>query len=106
MPIEDIVPFIPIGIELDAALLHQDAVEIFRGIKALPADVRAHDGRLVSGFIENARLEAEAKVFVEPRAQIALTLRLEKVVKGAHLGLVIRAGADLFRRGNAKLTVT
>src|SRR5439155_27148934 len=38
-PTEDPVPFVPFRIQLDAALLHQDAAEVVRGIKTLPADV-------------------------------------------------------------------
>jgi hypothetical protein len=37
--VEDFVPFIPIGVQLDATLLHQHAAEVIGGIKALPTDV-------------------------------------------------------------------
>src|SRR5262249_49411967 len=43
----------------------------------------------------DARVHSGGRVFIEPRAQICLALRLKQVMKNSHLGFVVRAAFDL-----------
>ena len=59
-----------------------------------------------SARVENACVEAEAQVFVEPHAEIGFPLRLSEIVERAHLGLIVRALEDLGRHAAAQLAVS
>ena len=49
--------------------------------------------------------EAEAQKLVEADAQVRLALRLEKLVKGAHLGFVVATFLDLPWAANVELAI-
>src|SRR6185503_153033 len=57
------------------------------------------------GREEDSRLEAEAEVFTEGRAQVRLALRLVQVAERADLAAVARAGADLLGDALVELRV-
>src|ERR1043166_2206959 len=60
---------------------------------------------VLSSGVDNPRLQAEAEVFLDRRAQTGLALRFMDVVKCAHASLVVGAFADLRRARRAQLAV-
>jgi hypothetical protein len=54
--VKNLDEFVPIGVELDAALLLQDAAKVFEGVESLPAKISAHGilGCILSG-VKGAR---------------------------------------------------
>ena len=48
----------------------------------------------MSGLVDQAELEADGEVLLEPDLQVALALRGEQKVEGAHLAAVVGAAAD------------
>src|SRR4051812_38232065 len=55
--------------------------------------------------MEDSRVEAEAEILVQTDAQVGVALGREQVVIGAHLGFVVRAGADLTRASVTQLAI-
>src|SRR6266516_585831 len=70
---------VPIGVQLDAALLHQDAAEVFEGVECVSCEVAsvcALHSILLLGCVDDAGIHAGGGVFVQAGAQIGGPLGL------------------------------
>ena len=61
---------------------------------------------VLSGCVEDAGFETEAEVFVEPRAQVGLALRLAQMMKRADFSAIVRALPYRGRAGKRELRVS
>ena len=55
--------------------------------------------------MEHTGFEPKAQILLQPNAKVGFPLRCIQLVVRAHLGLIIRAGADLDRTAITQLTV-
>ena len=85
---------VPVGVELNAALLHQHWPEMFGGSKLLRVR-SAFTLFLPSACVDDAGVDPGGGVFVEAGGQIGGALRLVEVVKDSHFGFVV--GPSRFR---------
>ena len=89
-------PFVPVGVQLDPTLLHDDAEEVAAGVEADSTQIEAHDAP--SGFVEDAGTQAHSQVFRETDTQVADPLCAVQLMEDAHFAFIVRALQD-FQRG-------
>jgi len=98
-------PLVPVRIQLDSPLLHHNPGEVLPGIKSKTAVVEAHGRPLFTlikdvnnvcelTLIDQSGIQTHGQIFLQAQVQIALPLRCQHKVKGAHLAAIVCSAAD------------
>ena len=91
-------PFVPVRVQLHAALLHDDSRVVLARIEGVTADVEAHDFLLSRRtlpliLVKESELQTHRQILRHAYAQIGLALRRQHEVKCAHLAAIFCAAA-------------
>src|SRR5215469_4421412 len=87
---------VPVGVQTDAALLLEDATVVTERVKRVPGEIAlefpGHNSLL--GSVKDASVHGCGHKFLKSCLQIGFALWLKKIVKDAHFGFIVSAGAD------------
>src|SRR5207249_10134699 len=84
---------VPIGIQLDASLLHQNTAEVFEWFECVAGEIAFHgwspglrfSKSSCSGCVDNSGIHPGRGVFLQASSQIGIPLGLKEIVESPHL---------------------
>ena len=84
---QNVALLVPVGIELDASLLHKHTTEAFERVKTVATEIASkfalHGFLLVC--VDDAGIHSGRGELIESRAQVGRALGLKQIVKDSHL---------------------